>query len=116
MPKPFFGPQPVPEYKPSDETRTAIREWMDSVRIEEEKRHAARAAIANDLKADTSLPYRSVAAHPLVPWSEATLRLLANEFDIPLRQPNKGWKQDRARPAKQAEQAEQAQQAEQSED
>ncbi|MEU0060511.1 hypothetical protein [Streptomyces sp. NPDC006334] len=95
MPKPYFGKQPVPEYKPSDETRAAIKAWQEAVDLEERTRHAARAALAADLKADKDLPFRAVADHPLVPWTEATLRLLKDEYDIPPRQPNKAaWRQE----------------------
>ncbi|MET7809801.1 hypothetical protein ABZT26_02940 [Streptomyces sp. NPDC005395] len=94
MPKPYFGKQPLPEYKPSDTARNAIREWEESVKREEELRHAARKALADDLKADTDLPYAAVAAHPAVPWTEATLRIIGQEFAVPPRQPNKAKKAD----------------------
>ncbi|MFF5668849.1 hypothetical protein ACFY8S_01715 [Streptomyces hygroscopicus] len=89
MPKPFFGKQPLPEFKPSDTTLDAIKAWEDAVKLEEKTRHAARKALADEMKADTDLPYAAVAAHPRVPWTEATLRLLGQEFEVPPRQPNK---------------------------
>lgn len=92
MPKPYFGKQPLPEYKPSDEARAAIKAWEDAVKLEEKTRHAARKALAGDLSADTDLPYAAVAAHPLVPWTEATLRIIGTEYNVPPRQPNKAGK------------------------
>ena len=92
MPKPYFGKQPLPEYKPSDAVLDALSEWKKALEREEETRHAARKALAEELKADTDLPYASVAAHPLVPWTEATLRIIGQEFKVPPRQPNKAKK------------------------
>ena len=76
MPKPYFGKQPLPEYKPSDAALDALAEWKEALEREEKTRHAARKALADELKADTDLPYAAVAAHPLVPWTEATLRII----------------------------------------
>ncbi|GGZ73065.1 hypothetical protein ACFOOM_01110 [Streptomyces echinoruber] len=95
MPKPYFGKQPLPEYKPSDAVRAAIKAWEESVALEEERRHAARRALADELKANPELPYAAVAAHPIVPWTEATLRIIGQEFDVPPRNPNKAWKRPR---------------------
>jgi hypothetical protein len=94
MPKPYFGKQPLPEYKPSDTAREALKAWQDALDLEEKTRHAARKALADELKADTDLPYAAVAAHPLVPWTEATLRIIGGEYGVPPRQPNKAKKQD----------------------
>ncbi|MER7477370.1 hypothetical protein ABTX60_06905 [Streptomyces sp. NPDC126510] len=94
MPKPYFGKQPLPEYKPSEAVRKALKEWEEALAKEEETRHAARKALAEELKADTDLPYAAVAAHPLVPWTEATLRIIGTEYKVPPRQPNKAKKAD----------------------
>lgn len=92
MPRPL-GKKPLPPYKPSDTARTAIKRWEDAVRLEEETRHAARAALASDLKADPDLPYAAVAAHNSVPWTEETLRGIGREYQVPPRQPNKAKQQ-----------------------
>ncbi|PWI05501.1 hypothetical protein DIZ27_38885 [Streptomyces sp. NWU339] len=94
MPKPYFGKQPLPEYKPSETARDAIKAWEDAVKLEEKTRHEARKALADDLKADSDLPYAAVAAHPRVPWTEATLRTIGQEYGVQPRQPNKAKKQD----------------------
>ncbi|MFF4179669.1 hypothetical protein [Streptomyces sp. NPDC001750] len=88
MPRPL-GKKPLPPYKPSDTVRTAIKRWEDALKLEEETRHAARAAIAAELKADPDLPYAAVAAHDSVPWTEETLRGIGREYGVPPRQPNK---------------------------
>lgn len=88
MPRPL-GKQPLPPYKPSDKVRAAIKEWQDALAKEEKTRHAARAALAAELKADTDLPYAAVAAHDAVPWTEETLRGIGREYGVPPRQPNK---------------------------
>ncbi|MGW4731789.1 hypothetical protein ACWEQC_21945 [Streptomyces shenzhenensis] len=93
MPKPYFGKQPLPKYKPSETALEAITAWEAALKLEEETRAAARKALADDLKADPDLPYAAVAAHPRVPWTEATLRIFGKEFKVPPRQPNKA-KQD----------------------
>ncbi|MEU1180593.1 hypothetical protein ABZ464_23625 [Streptomyces sp. NPDC005820] len=92
MPKPYFGKQPLPEYQPSDAAREALAAWKKALEDEEKTRHAARKALAEELKADTDLPYAAVAAHPLVPWTEATLRIIGTEYKVPPRQPNKAKK------------------------
>ncbi|MFF0206389.1 hypothetical protein [Streptomyces althioticus] len=92
MPKPYFGKQPLPEYKPSEEALAAIKAWQEALELEEKTRHAARKALAEELKADTDLPYAAVAAHPQVPWTEATLRIIGQEYKVPPRQPNKAKK------------------------
>ncbi|WP_406178070.1 hypothetical protein [Streptomyces canus] len=94
MPKPYFGKQPLPEYKPSDAVRDALAEWKKALELEEKTRHAARKALAEELKADLDLPYAAVAGHPLVPWTEATLRIIGTEYKVPPRQPNKAKKTD----------------------
>ncbi|KUN32494.1 hypothetical protein AQJ11_02920 [Streptomyces corchorusii] len=91
MPKPYFGKQPLPEYKPSPETLETIKAWEDAVQREEETRHAAQKALMDELKADTDLPFAAVAAHPRVPWTEATLRIVGKKYAVPPRQPNKAW-------------------------
>ncbi|KUN37725.1 hypothetical protein AQJ30_15690 [Streptomyces longwoodensis] len=92
MPKPNFGPRTLPEYKPSQEVRDALRAWLEAVDLEEERRKAARKALADDLKADPDLPFASMAAHPIVPWSEAMLRIIGAEYGVQPRVPNKAWK------------------------
>ncbi|WP_086859820.1 hypothetical protein [Streptomyces milbemycinicus] len=94
MPKPYFGKQPLPDYKPSDKVRDALKAWEDALKLEEKTRHAARKALAEELKADLDLPYAAVAAHPIVPWTEATLRIIGTEYKVPPRQPNKAKKTD----------------------
>lgn len=94
MPKPYFGKQPLPEYKPSDTVRAALKAWEEALKREEETRHAARKALADELKANPDLPYAAVAAHDLVPWTEATLRIIGTEYKVPPRQPNKAKQQD----------------------
>lgn len=97
MPKPYFGKQPLPEYKPSDEVRDALKAWQEALQREEDTRHAARKALAEDLKADPDLPYAAVANHPLVRWTEATLRIIGQEYNVPPRQPNKAGKKATAK-------------------
>ncbi|MFI1702998.1 hypothetical protein [Streptomyces griseoruber] len=89
MPKPYFGKQQLPEYKPSDTVRAALKAWEAALQQEELTRHAARKALADELKANPDLPYAAVAAHDLVPWTEATLRIIGTEYKVPPRQPNK---------------------------
>lgn len=94
MPKPYFGKQPLPDYKPSDAVRAALKAWEDALKAEEKTRHAARKALADELKANPDLPYAAVAAHDIVPWTEATLRIIGGEYKVPPRQPNKAKPQD----------------------
>ncbi|MEH0579050.1 MULTISPECIES: hypothetical protein [Streptomyces] len=88
------GGKPLPDYKPSDAALDALAAWKKALEDEERTRHAARKALAEELKADTDLPYAAVAAHPLVPWTEATLRIIGTEYKVPPRQPNKAKKAD----------------------
>ncbi|MFF6801083.1 hypothetical protein [Streptomyces sp. NPDC012616] len=88
MPRPL-GKQPLPPYKPSEKVRAAIKEWQRAVQLEEDTRHAARAAIAWELKNDPDLPYAAVAAHDAIPWTDETLRGIGREYGVPPRQPNK---------------------------
>ncbi|MFE3033045.1 hypothetical protein ACFXKY_15545 [Streptomyces canus] len=88
------GGKPLPEYKPSDAVLDALAAWKKALKDEEDTRKAVRKALADELKANPDLPYASVANHPLVPWSEANLRIIGNEHGVPPRQPNKAKKQD----------------------
>ncbi|WP_328434544.1 hypothetical protein [Streptomyces sp. NBC_00425] len=83
------GPTPLPHYEPSDRALEALRAWQEAVAEEERLRHAARAALAADLKSDPDLPYASVAKHDRVPWTEMTLRGIGKEYGVQPRQPNK---------------------------
>lgn len=83
------GPALQPDYKPSLEAAHALKAWEKSVAEEERLRHAARAALAADLKADPDLPYSAVAKHASVPWTEMTLRNIGKEYGVQPRQPNK---------------------------
>ncbi|MFB0617268.1 hypothetical protein [Streptomyces sp. AGS-58] len=104
-PKPFFGKQPLPEYKPSQSTLDAIKAWEAAVDLEETTRHAAQKALADELKADTDLPFAAVAAHPSVPWTEPTLRIIGKAHQVPPRQPNKAKRQTSASSGEDGDQA-----------
>ncbi|MFV5998960.1 hypothetical protein ACNPQM_43340 [Streptomyces sp. NPDC056231] len=68
--------------------------FKDALDLEEKTRHAARKALAAELKADPDLPYAAVAAHDSVPWTEETLRGIGREYGVPPRQSNKAKPKD----------------------
>ncbi|MFJ5037982.1 hypothetical protein [Streptomyces parvulus] len=82
-------PKRRPEYKPSRKTAEALAAWKRAVEEEERLRLSVRAALAEDLIADTDLPYQVVADHPSIPWSMQTLRQIGWEYNVPPRQPSK---------------------------
>ncbi|MGC4947750.1 hypothetical protein ACLQ2N_16335 [Streptomyces sp. DT224] len=83
------GPRNVhADYRPSEEMLTAIEEWQAAVKLEEERRKAARAAVAEELRT-ARVSHGAVAPH--TPWTEATIHGIAKEYGVPgLRQRGSG--------------------------
>ncbi|RPK58099.1 hypothetical protein EES44_24515 [Streptomyces sp. ADI96-15] len=77
------------DYQPSKAMLAAIREWEDAVKVEEEKRHAARAAVAEELRA-ARISHGALATH--TPWTEGTITGIAREYKVP------GLRQRKAEP------------------
>ncbi|MFD5788619.1 hypothetical protein ACFWH1_18600 [Streptomyces sp. NPDC127037] len=75
------GPRNVhADYKPSEEMLAAIQEWQDVVKLEEDKRRAARAAVAEELRA-AGVSHDAIAKH--LPWTAATVHGIAKEYGVP---------------------------------
>lgn len=83
------GPAPVPPHKPSPELKAAVKAWLDAVDAEEKTRHAARKAIADELKQNPDLPIAALGKSDAIPWDTEMIRRIAREYNVPYRQPNK---------------------------
>ncbi|MCX4550561.1 MULTISPECIES: hypothetical protein [unclassified Streptomyces] len=68
------------DYRPSEKMLAAIKAWEDVVEQEEKLRHAARAAIAEELRT-ARVSHGALAKH--VPWTEATVTGIAKEYQVP---------------------------------
>ncbi|WP_434593352.1 hypothetical protein [Streptomyces sp. A5-4] len=68
------------DYQPSETMLAAIKAWEDVVAKEEELRHAARAAVAEELRT-AHVSHGALAQH--VPWTEATVTGIAKEYKVP---------------------------------
>ncbi|THA54272.1 hypothetical protein [Streptomyces sp. A1136] len=68
------------DYQPSEKMLAAIKEWEDVVKLEEEKRHAARAAVAEELRT-AQVSHGALAPH--TPWTEGTITGIAREYKVP---------------------------------
>ncbi|MFI2301980.1 hypothetical protein ACH5AL_24505 [Actinacidiphila glaucinigra] len=82
-----------PTYKPSDELKAALREWEESIQAELDKRHALRRAVADELKA-TGITNSVISEH--LPWTQETVRGIANEYGVPRHRAPKTPKQPSA--------------------
>ncbi|MEU7092974.1 hypothetical protein [Kitasatospora aureofaciens] len=71
-----------PKYKPSPALTAALKAWANSVDNEEKLRHAARAAVADDLKA-SMISNSEMAEAEGIPWTEETIRVIAKEHGVP---------------------------------
>ncbi|KPI33318.1 hypothetical protein OV450_1406 [Actinobacteria bacterium OV450] len=68
------------DYEPSEKLRAAIAAWEEAVQKEEELRHAARKAIADELL-EARISHGVMSQH--VPWTEATVTGIAKEYKVP---------------------------------
>ncbi|WP_030236899.1 hypothetical protein [Streptomyces sp. NRRL S-350] len=69
----------APPYEPSAALTGALKAWHDSVEEEERLRHAARKAVADDLR-EYRIPVAEIAEH--VPWTTATIHGITNEYGV----------------------------------
>ncbi|MFF2612323.1 hypothetical protein [Kitasatospora sp. NPDC058046] len=69
----------APPYEPSAALTGALEAWAKSVDKEAELRHAARKAVADDLR-EARVPVAEIAEH--VPWTPATVHGIANEYGV----------------------------------
>ncbi|WP_199570570.1 hypothetical protein [Streptomyces murinus] len=77
------------DYEPSERLKDAIAAWEAAVKEEERLRHAARAAVADELRnarvvrngEERPISHGALAAH--VPWTEATVTGIAKEYKVP---------------------------------
>ncbi|MFD4315030.1 hypothetical protein [Streptomyces sp. NPDC058548] len=67
-------------YAPSQAMLDAVEAWETAVKAEEDTRHAARAAIAEELRT-AGVSHEALAKH--VPWTEATVTGIAKEYKVP---------------------------------
>lgn len=84
------------EYTPSKQLQTALEELKKAQALVDERRNAAYAAAANDLKSNPGLTVYAMEDH--VPWSAETLRQISRVYDVPRRR--KATTGREARPAK----------------
>ncbi|MFD9422246.1 MULTISPECIES: hypothetical protein [unclassified Streptomyces] len=76
-------------YEPSPKMLAAIKAWEDVVKEEERLRHAARKAVAEELR--TATVERDGVEHPIshaaiakhLPWTEPTVLTIAREYKVP---------------------------------
>lgn len=68
------------DYQPGQPMLDAIAEWEAAVKIEEEKRHAARKAVAEELRT-AQVSHGALAPH--TPWTEGTITGIAREYKVP---------------------------------
>lgn len=71
------------EYKPSAELTKALQELDRAQKELDDRRTAAYAAAAQDLKDNPELTAYDMAEH--VPWSAETLRQISRAYDVPRR-------------------------------
>ncbi|MEU2487087.1 hypothetical protein ABZ593_21070 [Streptomyces sp. NPDC012617] len=76
------------DYEPSKAMQKAIEQWEKAVEEEERLRHAARAAIARELRTayvirdGVSKPISHAALAKHVPWTEGTITGIAKEYKV----------------------------------
>ncbi|MFJ7592505.1 hypothetical protein ACIQZO_35070 [Streptomyces sp. NPDC097617] len=68
------------DYQPSATMLAAIKEWEDAVALEEKTRHAARQAVAEELRT-ANVSHGALAPH--TPWTEGTITGIAREYKVP---------------------------------
>lgn len=68
------------DYEPSEAMQAAIEAWEAAVKKEEELRHAARAAVAEELRT-ARISHEALAKH--LPWTEGTVTGIAKEYKVP---------------------------------
>lgn len=68
-------------YTPSPELKDALEALAQAERLVDERRTAARAAVAADLKANPDVTNPVIAEH--LPWTPETVRGIAREYGVP---------------------------------
>ncbi|MFF4388562.1 hypothetical protein ACFY0G_17545 [Streptomyces sp. NPDC001552] len=68
------------DYEPGKPMLDAIEAWEKAVAEEERLRHAARKAVADELR-EAGVSHGALSNH--VPWTEGTVKNIAKEYGVP---------------------------------